>query len=260
MSNPLDGLQFPMSAAGQKPSSSKTGQAIIAEALSTVNHQASIHALKEKNWRKNYVTYFKALVEEGIRNTENAIQIAEHGLHKAQHSFEFYREGQRHLLKDALQLETLPLHTVQFKGESDAQPEWYVPYHGKNLSGLALLDQIQKWEDAGIVEASHAKALRTVNSHPEWFDLSDRTMVLFGAASEAGPLTWLSKWKANIVAVDLPNTRIWDKILSTIQQGNATLYAPCAEALDSTTPSAVLKEKLGANLLTQTPEIAKWLA
>jgi hypothetical protein len=53
-----------------------------------------------------------------------------------------------------------------------------------------------------------------VISHPEWFDLSDRTLVLFGAASEAGPLTWLSKWKANIVAVDLPNERVWERILN----------------------------------------------
>lgn len=48
-------------------------------------------------------------------------------------------------------------------------------------------------------------------AHPEWFDLSDRTMVLFGAASEAGPLPWLAKWKANIVAIDLPNPRVWGK-------------------------------------------------
>ena len=70
-------------------------------------------------------------------------------------------------------------------------------------------------------------------AHPEWFDLSDRTMVLFGAASEAGPLPWLAKWKANIVAVDLPNSRVWGKILNTIQQGNATLIAPCVEAVNS---------------------------
>jgi hypothetical protein len=29
-------------------------------------------------------------------------------------------------------------------------------------------------------------------------------MVLFGAGSEAGPLSWLAKWRANIVAIDLP--------------------------------------------------------
>ena len=65
----------------------------------------------------------------------------------------------------------------------------------QKLQGQALLDQIQSWEERGIVEASHANALRECIAHPEWFALSDRTTVLFGAASEAGPLTWLSKWK-----------------------------------------------------------------
>lgn len=110
-----------------------------------------------------------------------------------------------------------------------------------------------------MIEPSHAEALIACVEHPEWFDLSDRTMVLFGAASEAGPLTWLAQWKANIVAVDLPNSRVWGKILDTIQHGNATLYAPSVEALSAETPVSVLKEKLGANLLTQVPEIAQWL-
>ncbi|WP_353143325.1 hypothetical protein [Acinetobacter pragensis] len=259
MSNSLDGLQFPNPSQKQKPSTSKAGREIIAEALASVDHSASQKAVNEKNWRKQYPQYFKALVEQGIRNEQNPIAIAEAGLNKAHHTFEFLRNGSKHLLKDVMQLDAQPLHTVKLKGESDAAPEWYVPYHGQKLQGEALLAQIQKWQDDGIVELSHADALREAAAHPEWFDLSDRTMVLFGAASEAGPLTWLSKWKANIVAVDLPNKRVWSKILDTVQQGNATLYAPSIEALAADTPVAVLKEKLGANLLTQIPEIAQWL-
>ncbi len=258
MSHTLDGIQFPLQS-NNKTSTSKTGQVILAEALSTVNHQASMQVLSEKNWRKQYPIHFKALVENGLASTENAIEIAQNGLAKAQHSFDFYREGQRYTLKDMMALPLQKLHTVKLKGESEASPEWYVPYQGKNLQGQALIDQIELWLNTGIIEASHAKALKTVLEHPEWFDLSDRTMVLFGAASEAGPLTWLAKWKANIVAIDLQNSRVWDKILKTIQQGNATLYAPSNEALDEHVSIATLKEKLGANLLTQTPEIAQWL-
>ncbi len=174
--------------------------------------------------------------------------------------FDYYRDGKHYLLKDAVHIaSSTPLYTVKLKGESDAAPEWYVPYKGQKLSGQSLLDQIQRWEETGIIEPSHAKALREAIAHPEWFDLSDRTMVLFGAASEAGPLPWLAKWKANIVAVDLPNSRVWGKILNTIQQGNATLIAPCVEAVDSSAKASELKDKLGANLLTQLPEIAQWL-
>lgn len=260
MSISLDGLQFPINPNSKKASSSQTGKEIIAEALSVVDNELSMKALAEKNWRKHYPIYFKALVEHGIRTVNNPITIAKQGLHKAHHSFEFYRQGQRYLLKDMMNdVDIKNLHTVQIKGESDAAPEWYVPYQGQKLQGQALLDQIQTWQDAGIIEPSHADALRAAQAHPEWFDLSDRTMVLFGAGSEAGPLPWLAQWKANIVAVDLANSRVWDKILTIIQQGNATLYAPSTEQLAENTPTSTLKEKLGVDLLTQTPEIAHWL-
>ena len=259
MSNPIDGLQFPTYPKTQKVSTSRTGKEIIAEALANVDHQSSVTALTEKNWRKQYPRYFKSLVEFGIRNQIAPIQMAQDGLIKVHNIFEFYRDGQKHLLKDVMSLKTTPLHTIKLKGESDAAPEWSVPYKGQQLKGGALLAQIQTWLDAGVIEPSHAEALIACLEHPEWFDLSDRTMVLFGAASEAGPLTWLAQWKANIVAVDLPNSRVWSKILDTIQHGNATLYAPSVEALSAETPVSVLKEKLGANLLTQVPEIAQWL-
>ena len=260
MSNSLDGLQFPIHPKTLKASTSHTGKEIIAEALANVDHQSSVQVLLEKNWRKHYPRYFKTLVELGIANQTTPIQIAQDGLKKAHHVFEFYRNNDKHLIKDAMSLKTAPLHTIKLKGESDAAPEWSVPYKGQQLKGAKLLTQIQTWLEAGVIEPSHAEALIRCVEHPAWFDLSDRTMVLFGAASEAGPLTWLSKWKANIVAVDLPNPRVWGKILNTIQQGNATIYAPSVEALSADTPVAVLKEKLGANLLTQTPEIAQWLA
>ena len=260
MSNSIDGLQFPLDPHSKKSSSSQTGKNIIAEALSLVDPQRSKQVLQEKNWRKNYPVYFKALVENGIQSVNNPITIAKQGLHKAQHSFDFFRNGQRYALKDVMSIPlTEKIYTVHFQGQSDIQPEWYVPYRGKKLQGSALLEQIQVWEDKGIIEASHANALREAHAHPEWFDLSDRTLVLFGAGSEAGPLTWLARWKANIVAVDLPNERVWAKILNTIKNGNATLYAPCFDKMTDTQDIDTLKNKLGANLLTQIPEITQWL-
>lgn len=258
-SSNLDGLQFPIQAPHNKPSTSKTGREIIAEALSSVNPKLSHQASQEKNWRKTYPQYFKALVESGIKSTNDTIKIAELGLNKAHQSFDFYQNGEKHNFKDVMRLTNQKLNTFILKGESTVLPEWYVPYKGQKLQGEALLAQIQTWETNGIVEPSHAIALREAIAHPEWFDLSDRTMVLFGAASEAGPLTWLSKWKANIIAIDLPNDRVWARILNTVKNGNATLYAPSKEHLATDTNIETLKVKLGANLLTQIPEIAQWL-
>ena len=259
MSITPDGLQFPLQSPQQKPSSSKAGRAIIAAALANVAPHSSAQAQSEKNWRKLYTVHFKKLVEQGLSSPEASLKIAEDGLAQAHQTFEFYRDGQKHLLQEVFSLPAGQLHTFKLTGHSKSAPEWYVPYQGQKLQGDALLEQIERWETQGIMETSHANALRECAVHPEWFDLSDRTTVLFGAASEAGPLTWLTKWKANIVAIDLPNSRVWGKIIDTVSQGNATLYAPCTEDLPADTSPNILKEKLGANLLTQIPEIAKWL-
>ncbi len=257
MSHPLDGLQFPIDEKTQKPSSTQVGKDIIAEALSLVDNKAAQAVLAEKNWRKHYPQYFKALVKAGILNAEHTLKIAEHGLQKARSSIDFYRYGERYSLKDAIKLNAQSLHTVTIKGQSHAAPEWYVPYQGQKLQGDALLKQLDAWQAAGIVEPSHADAMRLCVAHPEWFDLSDRTMVLFGAGSEAGPLTWLCKWKANIVALDLPTPKVWQRILNTVQAGNATLYAPSHQAIQADDPK--LAAHLGANLLSEIPEIIKWL-
>ena len=259
MSTSLDGLQFPFSQSKQKPSSSKTGRQIVAAALAAANPYHAKCATDEKNWRKHYPIHFKRLVENSLEGTDTALKIAQQGLEYARQSFDFYRDGEKYNLDNAMQLDAAPVYTYTLQGHSNQQPEWYVPYQGQQLKGQALLDQIQCWETQGIVEPSHAQALRDCVAHPEWFDLSDRTMVLFGAASEAGPLTWLAQWKANIVALDLPNSRVWNKILKTVQNGNATLYAPSLEVLPDNSSDEVLKEKLGANLLTHIPEIAQWL-
>ncbi|WP_297427882.1 hypothetical protein [uncultured Acinetobacter sp.] len=258
MSHALDGLQFPLDPKSQKPSSSKVGKEIIAEALSLVDNKTSMAVLAEKNWRKHYPHYFKALVKAAITQPEHAITIAQQGLQKASNSLDFYRHGERYSLKDAVKLNAQVLHSVEIRGQSTQAPTWSVPYQGQNLQGDALLAQLQVWQDQGIIEPSHADAMRLCVTHPEWFDLSDRTMVLFGAGSEAGPLTWLAQWKANIVALDLPQPKVWQRIIQTIQAGNATLYAPSHREISA--DAADVTDHLGANLLTEIPEIVQWLS
>lgn len=257
MSHALDGLQFPIDPKTQKPSSTKIGKEIIAEALSLVDNKTAQALLAEKNWRKQYPHYFKALVKGAILNSAHTLIIAEQGLQKARNSVDFYRYGERYHLKDAIKLNAQNLYTVKIQGKSQAAPEWYVPYQGQKLQGAALLKQLDKWQAAGTIEPSHADAMRLCVAHPEWFDLSDRNMVLFGAGSEAGPLTWLCQWKANIVAVDLANEKVWQGILDKVHAGNATLYAPSHQAVQA--DAADLAQHLGANLLNEIPEIIKWL-
>ncbi|PWF33400.1 hypothetical protein DBB30_26630, partial [Yersinia pestis] len=124
----------------QKPSSSKAGRAIIAAALANVDSRSSQQAQSEKNWRKQYTVHFKQLVEQGLSSPEASLKIAEDGLTQAHQTFEFYRDGQKYVLQDALTLPAEQLHTFKLTGRSKAAPEWYVPYHGQKLQGDALLE------------------------------------------------------------------------------------------------------------------------
>lgn len=259
MSSASNGLQFVRSPSSSKLSTSRIGREILAAALESVNPSAAQAARQESNWRKAYPKHFKALVHSGLQNSEAAIQIAQAGLAQAYQHCHFHRDGQAIPFQEVMQCPAETLHTFKLQGSSEAAPEWYVPYRGEKLKGEALLAQIATWETQGIIEPSHADALRAAVAHPEWFDLSDRHVVLFGAASEAGPLTWLAKWKANIIALDLNNERVWNKILNTVLQGNATLYAPSLDELQPSASMTQLAEMLGVNLLTHTPEIAQWL-
>lgn len=251
----IDGIQFPIDARTQKASTSKIGKAIVHASLDAIKAPEAKKILTEKNWRKNYPYYLKALVKNQIHSSKNALNSAEQGLKVAFNSLQFHRDNACSTLHDAMQnINSHHFDTIKIQGEGDAEiAAWGIPYQGQFLTGQALLSQIAVWEKKGIIDPTNANALRTLNAHPEWFDLSNRTVVLFGAASEAGPLTWLSKWKANIIAIDLPNEKIWDKIQSTVKKGNATLIAPAQKNAQGETI-------LGVDLLNQTPEIANWLS
>ncbi|MBP8005949.1 MAG: hypothetical protein KAZ18_03520 [Acinetobacter sp.] len=248
-----DGIQFPLQSGKKSPSTTHTAKQILKSALQSVDSRYATQLASEKNWRKNYPFYFHELVKVGIESVDHPARIAQQGLETAKSLFNFNRAEQSHTLTSAMaNIKDQPFESFILKGTGNSTIEpWFIPYHGKKLQGEALLQQIDLWEQQQVIEPSHAKALRLLNQHPEWFDLSKRTMVLFGAGSEAGPLSWLAKWRANIVAIDLPHPAIWEKITKVIEKGNATLIAPQMKIAD--------KQQLGANLLTQTPEIANWL-
>lgn len=249
-----DGVVFPEHPNTKKPSTSNVGKTIVNAALQAMAAPESSQILNEKNWRKHYPEYFKAWVKHAISSPTAALDSAAQAIDTAQKTFLFRRDGQTQPLIDAMQnITQQPFETWTIKGRGEDTPAvWGIPYQGRLLTGDALLTQLETWQNKGIIDTTHAQALKTASQHPEWFDLSKRTVVLFGAGSEAGPLTWLSKWKANIIALDLPNEKIWQRIQDIIKKGNATLIAPTQKDENGRTI-------IGADLLTQTPEIANWL-
>src|SRR4030095_5521772 len=117
--------------------------------------------------------------------------------------------------------------------------------------------RVDDWLARGIIEPSAASALHRCLKHPEWFDLSDRTLVLLGAGGEAGPLRWLARWRARIVGVDIASEPVWRRIAGIVAEGNATLIAPMRRTARSQDDAWMADA--GADLLTEAPTVAAWL-
>lgn len=253
--SPVDnGIAWPRDAGGQR-STAASGRRIFAAALRELDPAAADAVLAERDWRHAYPQHVRRLVELQARRPGQIVASSHAGLQAAWHELRFVRGGGEQPLLEAMTApQGAPLASTVVRGQGpDAPARWEVPYRGERLHGDALARQIDRWQRSGVAEPGHCDALRRVLAHPEWLDLSDRRLVLLGAGSEAGPLAWLARWRARLFAVDLARPAPWRRIAGLLRDGNATLVAPrAADAPDELSAC-------GADLLTQTPEIAAWL-
>jgi hypothetical protein len=247
------GLQFPLD--GGKRSSGAVGRRILASALRGLDATAAERCLAERDWRHAYPAHLRRLVELQAAQPQASVASCRAGLDAAWHELVYVRDGRPLPLRQAMATPAgAALQTLRMRGTQHGAPaRWEVPYKGRRLSGDALARRIDAWAAAGVIEASNAQALHLARTHPEWFDLSDRHLVLLGAGSEAGPLAWLASWRANIVAIDLARAATWKKIAQRVAAGNGQLIAPVASG------AAMDVQHAGCDMLTQTPEIAAWL-
>jgi hypothetical protein len=254
------GIQFPLDDSGKR-STAPVGRRILAAALHGLDAGAAERCLAERDWRHAYPVHLRRLVELQAAKPQANVASCRAGLDAAWHELVYLRDGQPLALREAMATPAgAALQTLRLRGAQDSAPaRWEVPYKGRRLSGDALARRIDAWAAAGVIEPSHAQALHLARTHPEWFDLSDRHLVLLGAGSEAGPLAWLAQWRANIVAIDLARGPIWKKIVQRVCAGNGQLIAPVAASASLGSDAALDLQLAGCDMLTQTPEIAAWL-
>lgn len=246
------GVQFPHAADGRR-STTAFGQQVVAAALRSQDDLTASAALAERNWRQHYPQHFRALLCAMLSHRDAAIAVADAGLAEARRQMQWVdADGSRPLdtLIDDAPVSRFDTACVVGSGPAAPQP-WSVPFAGRQLAGDSLLRQLDAWQRDGIIEPGCAQALERCVHHPEWFDLSDRHLVLLGAGSEAGPLPLLLGWRANVVAVDLPDEALWARLTAMARAGNGRLLAP-----QSTTAG---HQRLGADLLQDTAAIARFL-
>jgi hypothetical protein len=241
------GVVFPQGPDGRR-STSATGAAVWADAVRECDQGLADAVGGTSDWRKAYVTRVVEVTAAGTRTDKGAVALARAGLDSLEHRLRFARGGVDLPLADCVAQDGPALGTRTVRGTGDRVRDLVVPYRGGELQGEALRAQLRAWVGAGVVEPSFADAIERVVDHPDWLDLSDRAFAVLGAGAELGPVGPLLSWGAHVAAVDLPQQAIWDRLTALAEHGAGTLDVPVRE------------DQPGADLLRETPEVARWLA
>jgi hypothetical protein len=265
------GVEFPVAGDGRR-STSAFGRQVIADALRGTDAAGSQGAEQEPNWRSGYLTHFRRVIEAGLPSRQHALTIAADGLGSLRGRMRSVLPGGGESeLDDLLTLTARHrLRTETVAGTAEPERELALPYRGDRLRGADLARQLDAWVAAGIIEPSCAEAVSTVSGHPDWLSLPGRTVAVLGAGAEIGPLPVLLRWGVTVAGVDLPDARIWDRVLRAARSGAGTLVVPVAGPAgtgsagggDGSRPVApsALEDRAGADVTTEVPEIADWLA
>jgi hypothetical protein len=130
------------------------------------------------------------------------------------------------------------------------------------LHGPPLYEQLDRWMRAGTVEPGFARAVRLVAEHPEWLSLPGRTVALVGAGSEIGPLEPLCAWGADVLAVDVPNRDLWERVRAVASRGSGIVRLPVSQdgapGLDVIADLAETCAWLEANLAGSAPVLGMY--
>src|SRR5699024_6301020 len=200
----------------------------------------------ETIWRRNILTRSRRAVEAGIGRPADAESIARHGLSSMREQM-LYGDVPVGDAITGVQL-SQAFHNIQIIGARETEIELSLPYRGKRLYCQELADQLEAWVDGGIITSSCRNAVRTVQDNPRWLSLPDRAMVVLGAGAEMSPLRALLRWGADVVALDLPEKGVQERIHQIASDSAGRVRVPAR--IMTGAPSGV-----GADLTTELPAV-----
>jgi len=233
-------------------STTAVGQAVLAAALRPVDEPGAAAVERATAWRSDYPAHFRRLVEAGLPDPKGWLTVAESGLAELDRQLRLARaDGTEDALPAAL---TEPadrqLGTGEIVGSGEPERELVLPYRDQQLRGDEIRRQVEAWVAAGVAEPSLVEPVEDVLAHPEWLRLEGVTVAALGAAAEMAPVPSLLRWGATVAAVDLPVAPVWERLRRAARTGAGRLLVP----VDPGTGAD------GADLLTEVPAVADWLA
>jgi hypothetical protein len=264
-------VNFPLGGDGKR-STTATGRAIFADSVRQVNSELADRIEHTKDWRKGYIEPMRDIVVNAAQTPADAISISTSGLDSAHRRFKFTQDGHDIPLYQALETESGSgdIESVHIRGRASREEEFSIPYRGKRLFGKDLRDQIDVWVNSGIAEPSFGEAIHLLMDNPGWLDLTDTNIAILGAGAEMAPTRSLLRWGANIHALDLPRSEIWQRLITITRSTPGSLRVPIAPnsfgEIPFTTGGNIhteddnaVAQMAGIDLLQQPGAIARWI-
>ena len=287
------GVVFPPGKKGDR-STTAAGKEAFAAAVAGVDAGAAEKVRKEKNWRFGYGKHILEQVRMCSQSGADCVKIADAGLKHLHENFELIRGDKTMKLSEAAGTirDSFEIGVLEGKKPKPSEFKCLVPYaEGYSLmepcvtdiEGQVLLDQLAKWADAGVIEASSCDAISSVvknqastpspptprslsslslncafRRQQTWCDLSGHCVALLGATSAMGPITTLLRLGATVFAVDIDRPAVWKRLFALTKDSSGTLVYPLKSAPKSASEDD-LAAAAGCNLLEQPFEIANWL-
>jgi hypothetical protein len=248
-------LRFPD--VGGRRSTTWTTRAVLADAAGPADRALAARIGRCDSWRSGYAPLLRDLTSLAAE-PPRALAIARAGLDSMRERLVLDTERGEVPLAGALGqggAAAASLGSGEIRGTAAPAEQLEIPYEGRMLRGAELLDQLARWVDAGLAEPSFARAVALVVEHPEWLALPGRTVALVGAGSEIGPLEPLCAWGAEVLALDLPDEKVWSRIQLIARRGSGTVRMPVSAAgepgldvvADLPAAHAWLTERLGGS-------------
>lgn len=260
--------------------STTVATAVLAAALGQTSPESAAAVIDaRKSWRTSYSRHIVAVTVAACASKPAAVSIATAGLEAAHQHMVFEAEdgSSRNLLEAVkecaacagqAQSPSALFTPLSVSGDSQLTATQTVTYQGKSLQGKDLNKQMDKWVKSGIAEPSAATSIRKLASVPA-SNLAGKLFVIFGGAGEMAPTVGLLRAGATIVMIELPRPEVWQRLISEVRKTPGTLIFPSASGAaavsssssssSSSTDDAAIAASAGCNILTQTPDIARFI-
>ena len=201
------GVVFPPGKKGDR-STTAAGKEAFAAAVAGVDAGAAEKVRKEKNWRFGYGKHILEQVRMCSQSGADCVKIADAGLKHLHENFELIRGDKTMKLSEAAGTirDSFEIGVLEGKKPKPSEFKCLVPYaEGYSLmepcvtdiEGQVLLDQLAKWADAGVIEASACDAISSVVKNqvsapspptPSQFELAFSQLRISSTANVVRPL------------------------------------------------------------------------